>query len=71
MSEVNSEAKEKALAMLKEQLSGNDDPIFIEKVEAKDRAIDRVSMFIDMTNKESELDLKRFWMDVKQELLNL
>ena len=66
-----SEVKEKAMSMLREQLRQNDDPTFIEMVEAKDRAIDRVSMFIDMTNKKSESDLREFWLNVKQELLNL
>jgi hypothetical protein len=71
MSEVNSKAKEKALAMLKEQLGHNDDPTFGEKIEAQDRAINRVSVYIDMSNKESDSDLREFWKNVRQELINL
>ena len=71
MSEVknNSEARDKAISIFKEELGHDNEYGFGEMVEAKDRAVQRVSMFIDMSNKESESDLRLFWIQVKHELL--
>jgi len=71
MNEVDLKAKEKAIFMLKEEIGHDNDYGFGEKVEAQDRAVNQVSMFIDMSNKEYDSDLREFWKNVKQELLNL
>jgi hypothetical protein len=67
-----SEVRVKAIKILEEELGDSKDKEygFGEWVEAKDRAVQRVSVFIDRTNKESESDLREFWINVKSEILN-
>ena len=64
-----SEVRVKALSMLREELGGNNDYGFGEKIDAKDRAVQRVNVFIEMTNKKSESDLREFWIQVREEIL--
>ena len=61
------EVRDKAMRLFKEALSHNNEYGFGEKIEAQDKALQRVSMFIAMSGREP--DLKEFWEKVKQELL--
>lgn len=66
MSEVN----KKAVSMLEEELGH---PIdyetgFGQWVQAKDRAFQKVGIFIEASEKDPEL--KKFWKEVENELLN-